>query len=92
MHGWASVGHGVDICLSDNTAHSTKKDKKKKKEKRKQKKKTDKQNTGRQRGRAAQKIIVQNALYHCTNRSENKLTIHLLHFYFHFPLNHEVRA
>ena len=29
MHGWASVGHGVDICLSYNTAHS-KKDKKKK--------------------------------------------------------------
>ena len=28
MHGWASVGHGVDICLSDNTAYS-KKDKKK---------------------------------------------------------------
>ena len=43
MHGWASVGHGVDICLSYNIAHS-KKDKKKK---------TDKQNTGRQRGRAA---------------------------------------
>ena len=64
----------------------------KKKRKKKTKKKTDKQNTGRQRGRAAQKITVQNALYHCTNRSENKLTIHLLHFYFHFPLNHEVRA
>ena len=31
MHGWASVGHGVDICLSDNTAYS-KKDKKKKKQ------------------------------------------------------------
>ena len=30
MHGWASVGHGVDICLSYNIAHS-KKDKKKKK-------------------------------------------------------------
>ena len=28
MHGWASVGHGVDICLSYNIAHS-KKDKKK---------------------------------------------------------------
>ena len=27
MHGWASVGHGVDICLSYNIAHS-KKDKK----------------------------------------------------------------
>ena len=44
MHGWASVGHGVDICLSYNIAHS-KKDKKKKQ--------TNKQNTGRQRGRAA---------------------------------------
>ena len=42
MHGWASVGHGVDICLSYNIAHS-----------KKDKKKTDKQNTGRQRGRAA---------------------------------------
>ena len=45
MHGWASVGHGEEICLSYNTAHS-------KKEK-KRKKKTDKQNTGKQRGRAA---------------------------------------
>ena len=40
MHGWASVGHGVEICLSYNTAHS-KKEKKRKK------------NTGKQRGRAA---------------------------------------
>ena len=32
MHGWASVGHGVDICLNYNTAHS-KKDKKKKRRK-----------------------------------------------------------
>ena len=39
-----------------------------------------------------QNITVQNTLYHCTNRSENKLMIHLLHFYRHFPLNHEVRA
>ena len=37
MHGWTSVGHGVDICLSYNTAHS-----------KKEKKKTDKHNTGRQ--------------------------------------------
>ena len=37
MHGWASVGHGVDICLSDNTAYS-KKDKKKKKTNKKKKK------------------------------------------------------
>ena len=43
MHGWGSVGHEVDICLSYKIAHS-KKDKNKK---------TDKQNTGRQRGRAA---------------------------------------
>ena len=28
MHGWASVGHGVDICLSDNTACSKKNKKK----------------------------------------------------------------
>ena len=50
MHGWASVGHGLDICLSYNIniAHS-KKDKKKKKTD----KQTDEQNTGRQRGRAA---------------------------------------
>ena len=46
MHGWASAGHGVDICLSYNIAHS-------KKDKNKKQKKTDKQNTGRQRGRAA---------------------------------------
>ena len=36
MHGWASVGHGVDICLNYNTAHS-KKDKKKEKRKKKEK-------------------------------------------------------
>ena len=36
MHGWASVGHGVDICLSDNTAYS-KKDKKNKRQKKKNK-------------------------------------------------------
>ena len=42
MHGWASVGHGVDICLSYNIAHS-----------KKDKKKTGKQNTGRKRGTAA---------------------------------------
>ena len=28
MHGWTSVGHGVDICLSYNTAHSKKEKKK----------------------------------------------------------------
>ena len=56
-------------------------------------KKTDKQNTGKQMRTAEQQnITVQNTLYYCTNRSENKLTIHLLHFYRHFPLNHEVRA
>ena len=59
----------------------------------KTKKKTDKQNTGKQMRTAEQQnITVQNTLYHCTNRSENKLTIHLLDFYRHFPLNHEVRA
>ena len=31
MHGWASVGHGVEICLSYNTAHSKKEKKKEKK-------------------------------------------------------------
>ena len=40
------------------------------------KKKTGKQNTGKQRGRAAQqKITIQSKLFHCVNRSENKLTI-----------------
>ena len=47
MHGWATVGHGVDICLSYNTAHS------KNKKKKTTTTTTDKQNTGRQRGRAA---------------------------------------
>ena len=47
----------------------------------------------KQRGRAAQqKITVQSKLTHCINRPENKLTIHLLDLYRHFPLNHEVRA
>ena len=36
------MGHGVDICLSYNTAHS---------------KKEARQNTGKQRGRAAQQKI-----------------------------------
>ena len=57
------------------------------------KKKTDKQNTGIQTGRAAQqKITVKSKLFHCINRPENKLTIHLLDFYRHSSLNHEVRA
>ena len=57
------------------------------------KQKKDKQNTGKQRGRAAQqKITVQSSLFHCINRPENKLMIHLLDFYRHFVLNHEVRA
>ena len=47
----------------------------------------------KQRGRAAQqKITVQCKLFHSINRSEIKLTIHLLDFYRHFLLNHEVRA
>ena len=47
----------------------------------------------KQRGRAAQQMItVQSKLIHCINRPENKLKIHLLDFYRHFPLNHEVRA
>ena len=53
------------------------------------KKKADNQNTGKQRGRAAQqKITVQSKLFHCINRPENKLTIHLLDFYRHSSLNH----
>ena len=36
MHGWASVGHGVDICLSDNTVYSKKAKKKKKTKKNRQ--------------------------------------------------------
>ena len=40
------------------------------------KKQTVKQNTGIQRGRATQqKITVQSKLFHCINRSEDKLTI-----------------
>ena len=35
MHGWASVGHGVDICLRYNTAHPKKAKKKKEKKKKK---------------------------------------------------------
>ena len=38
-----------------------------------------------------QNISVQSKLFHCINRPESKLTIHLLDFY-HFSLNHEVRA
>ena len=59
------MGQGVtDICLSYNTAHSTK-----------QNKKTAKQNTGKQRGRGAQqKITAQSTLFHCINRSEIKQT------------------
>ena len=73
---WASVGHEVDIFIIMCIQ-----------------KKNDKQNTGKQMRTAEQQnITVQNTLYYRTNRSENKLTIHLLHFYRHFPLNHEVRA
>ena len=57
------------------------------------KKKEARQNTGKQRGRAAQqKITVQIKLFSFINRSENKLKIHFLDFYRHFPLNQEVRA
>ena len=38
--------------------------------------KKEKQNTGKQRGRPTQqKTTVQSKLFHCINRSENKLTI-----------------
>ena len=83
MHGWTSVGHGVDICLSYNTAHS-------KKEKQKQTNKIQGDNEGEPRNKRSQYKLIK--LFHCINRSENKLTIHLLDFYRHFPLNHEVRA
>ena len=56
------MGHGVDICHSDNAAYS----KKKQQKKQTNKKKTAKQNKGKQRGRAAQqKIKVQSKLFHC---------------------------
>ena len=83
MHGWISVGHGVDICLSYNTAHS-------KKEKKKETNKIQGDNEGEPRNKRSQYKLIK--LFHCINRSENKLTIHLLDFYRHFPLNHEVRA
>ena len=83
MHGWTSVGHGVDICLSYNTAHS-------KKEKKKQTNKIQGDNEVEPRNKRSQYKLIK--LFHCINRSENKLTIHLLDFYRHFPLNHEVRA
>ena len=83
MHGWTSVGHGVDICLSYNTAHS-------KKEKQKQTNKIQGDNEGEPRNKRSQYKL--SKLFHCINRFENKLTIHLLDFYRHFPLNHEVRA
>ena len=84
MHGWTSVGHGVDICLSYNTAHS------KKEKKKKQTNKIQGDNEGEPRNKRSQYKLIK--LFHCINRSENKLTIHLLDFYRHFPLNHEVRA
>ena len=58
------MGHGVDICLSYNTAHSKKKNK--------QTKKTNKI-LGKQRERPGQqKITLQSKLFHCINRSEHK--------------------
>ena len=74
MHGWASVGHGMDICLSYNTAHS-------KKEKQKQTNKIQEDKQGRPRNKRLQSKLFE---IHCTNRSEDKLTIHLLDFYRHF--------
>ena len=52
MHGWASVGHGVDICLSYNIniAHS-KKDKKKKNSQTKQTNKTQEDKKGEPRNK-----------------------------------------
>ena len=53
MHGWASVGHGVDICLSDNTAYS-KKDKKKKQKNKKQTNKIQEDKEGEPRNKRSQ--------------------------------------
>ena len=53
MHGWASVGHGVDICLSDNTAYS-KKDKKKKRQKKNQTNKIQEDKEGEPRNKRSQ--------------------------------------
>ena len=47
MHGWASVGHGVDICLRYNTAHP-KKAKKKKEKKKKNNRRTKYRRTKRE--------------------------------------------
>ena len=63
MHGWTSVGHGVDICLSYNTAHS-------KKEKQKQTNKIQGDNEGEPRNKRSQYKL--SKLFHCINRSENK--------------------
>ena len=61
-----------------------------KKEKTKQNSQTQYRKTKRKS--RATKDHRQSKLSHCINLSENKLTIHLLDFYRHFPLNHEVRA
>ena len=82
---WTSVLVIILRIPKNNTAHS------------KKNKQTNKQKTNKilekQRGRAGQqKITVQSKLFHCINRSEHKLTIHLLDFSLHFPFNHEVRT
>ena len=61
-----------------------------KKKKKKQTNKIQGDNEGEPRNKRSQYKLIK--LFHCINRSENKLTIHLLDFYRHFPLNHEVRA
>ena len=48
MHGWASVGHGVDKCLRYNTAHPKKATKKKRKKRKKNNRQTKYKKTKRE--------------------------------------------
>ena len=61
------------------------------KKKKKKKNSLTKYRKTKRKSRAA-KDHRQSKLFRCINRPENKLTIHLLDFYRHFLLNHEVRA
>ena len=67
-----------------------KKKKRKKVKKQQQTNKIQGDNEGEPRNKRSQYKL--SKLFHCINRSQNKLTIHLLDFYRHFPLNYEVRA
>ena len=59
------------------------------KKKKKQTNKIQEDKEGEPRNKRLQSKLFE---IHCTNRSENKLTIHHLDFYRHFLLNHDVRA